>query len=317
MKGRFDFETIIAAMKNLWLFSLLTLLGLSACGPQPDFTIRLTEDLAQEAVWVPIDSQSGAWRIGFDSRLEPKDDVRQAASLAMWLQNQTGLSFQIYLPATDGNIVDDLCAGRVDFAIVGTVSYLQASDQCGAHILVRGRNLDGQATYRAAIVVAPDSPLQSLNDVRGHTFAFGAVNSTQGNLIPRMMFQQAGLTLEDFKAYTYTGSHVATANAVTSGRYDAGALQDTLALNLAQRGLVRILALSEPFPSSGIVGGPDVPQTTIELVRQALLQLDPVRDAASLYQWDRTEMPLGFVAAQDSEYDQLRQIAHSIGILEP
>jgi len=53
------------------------------------------------------------------------------------------------------------------------------------------------------------------------------------------------------------------------------------------------------------------------LVRQALLQLDPVRDVASLYQWKRTEMPLGFVVAQDSEYDQLRQIAISIGILKP
>ena len=263
-------------------------------------------------------SESADWKIGFDPRLEIKDDVRQVASLAAWLQDKTGLPFSVDIPDQNGNVVSDICSGRADFAVVGTVSYLQANALCGASILVRGRNQDGSDTYRAAIVVAPESPLHSWRDLRGKTFAFGAINSTQGYLIPRLMLQQAGLTLKDFAAYTYTGSHAATANAVTSGRYDAGALQDTLALDLAQRGLVRILVLSAPYPSSGVMAGPRVPSQTVDLVRQALLQLAPEgADASVLYQWQRTEMPLGFVPAEDDEYDSLRQIAHTIGLLKP
>lgn len=302
--------------KTFPLCALMGLLFLAACEPQPPFTVNLSDDLAEDVVW-PAAPDFADWQIGFDPRLEPKDDVRQVASLAEWLETQTGHSFGVYVPNADENVVDGLCAGNVDFAVVGTVSYLQAHEQCDAHILVRGLNADGKDAYRAAIIVPADSSLQSLADLRGRTFAFGAINSTQGHLIPRLMLQQAGLILDDFKSYTYSDSHTAVANAVTSHRYDAGALQDTLALNLAQRGLVRILAISEPFPSSGIVAGPHIPQGTFELVRETLLKLDPIQDSASLYQWDRTEMPLGFIAAQDNEYDELRQIARSIGILKP
>lgn len=294
------------------------LLCLSACSPQADLQIRLNEHLEQAPLWVPTVSRVNGWNIGYDARLEPKDDVRQVASLAGWLKGQTGEPFGVYIPNPEENIVDSICSGRADFAVVGTVSYLQARQQCGARILVRGLNTEGNDTYRAAIVVAANSSLQTLEELKGHAFAFGAINSTQGHLIPRMMLQQAGLSLEDFATYTYTGSHAATANAVTSGRVDAGALQDTLAGELARRGLVRILAFSEPYPSSGVIVAPDVPQEVAESVRRALLHLYPAgEDASVLYDWQRTEMPQGFVAASDEEYEALRQIAETIGLLRP
>ncbi|MBI5934208.1 MAG: phosphate/phosphite/phosphonate ABC transporter substrate-binding protein [Chloroflexi bacterium] len=303
-------------LKTLRFLLLTSLISLVSCAPQPDLVVDLSDNLSEESVWPGAAVQTADWLIGYDPRLEPKDDVRQVASLGKWLEKRTGASFGVFIPSAEENIVDGLCTGKVDFAVVGTVSYLQANDQCGASILVRGRNAEGQDTYRAAIIVAADSPLQTLDDLRGQTFAFGAINSTQGHLIPRLMLQQAGLDLEDFRTYIYSGSHTATANAVTSHRVDAGALQDTLALELAQRGLVRILALSEPYPSSGIVVAPDVPELMIESVLKSLLQLAPTgADAPDLYQWWRTEMPLGFVRASDDEYQELRQIAETIGLL--
>jgi len=240
------------------------------------------------------------------------------ASLLNWLAARTGLTFRLHVTPRDGNVVEDLCSGKIHFAIVGTVSYLQAHHQCGAHILVRGINTEGQDAYRAAIVTARESKINDLAQLRGHTFAFGASNSTQGHLIPLLMLHSVGLNLTDLRSYTYTGSHVATANAVTSGRFDAGALQDTLARDLAARGLVRILALSDPYPCSGIVVRPDVPDKTQEIVRAALLQLDPQgADAAALYHWERSEMPFGFVPAQDADYGELRRVAGAIGLLEP
>lgn len=299
-------------------YLLMALLILPACQAQPDYVVDLSDNLVKESVWPNTSANSVAWLIGYDPRLEPKDDVRQVASLGEWLEKQTGLSFGVFIPTADENVVDGLCADKVDFAVIGTVSYLQAHEQCGVQILVRGLNAEGKDTYRAAIIVAADSPLQTLPELRERTFAFGAINSTQGHLIPRLMLQQAGLALEDFRTYTYSGSHAATANAVTSHRVDAGALQDTLALELAQRGLVRILALSEPYPSSGVVVAPDVQKPIIESVQNALLKLDPTEaDTAGLYEWWRTEMPLGFVRASDDEYQELRQVAETIGLLNP
>ena len=137
-------------------------------------------------------------------------------------------------------------------------------------------------------------------------------------MIPLLMFQNNGLTLDDLIAYAFHNSHASAANAVTSGRFDAGSVQDTLARDLVERGLVRILAFSDPYPSSGIVAGPHVPDKTIEIVQQALLTLDPLgSDASALYHWERSEMPNGFVLARDEDYEDLRRIARMIGVLEP
>lgn len=302
------------------LLPLLFLLLLVACQPgAAPLTVSLAGNLIEDDLYPTASSQAAGWQIGFDRRLEAKDDVRQIASLANWLTRQTGLPISVYVSHNDGRtIVDDLCDGDVALAAVGTVSYLQAHDLCGARILVRGRNGDGNDTYRAAIVVPADSPLQSVADLRQHTFVFGAPNSTQGHLIPRLMLQEAGVALEELRAYSFSGSHTAAANAVASGRYEAGALQDTLAKELAQRGLVRVLAYSDFYPASGIIAAPDVPEKTVALIQQALLTLDPAgRDAAALYQWERSEMPLGFVLASDEDYETLRHVARTVGLLEP
>lgn len=306
-------------MPRKLLLVLAALMLLSAgCAGDPALAVRLSENLlAGEAVYAPVEAD-GVWAFGFDRRLEPKEDVRINASLLNWLAARTGLTFRLHVTPQDGSVVDDLCSGRIHFAIVGTVSYLQAHHRCGAHILVRGVNANGQDAYHAAIVTPRASQITDLARLRGRSFAFGAANSTQGHLIPLLMLQAAGLTLSDLRTYTYTGSHAATADAVASGRFDAGALQDTLARDLATRGLVRILAFSDPYPCSGIIVGPAVPEKTAEIVRAALLALDPAgTDAASLYHWERSEMPRGFVPAQDADYNDLRRVAGDIGLLEP
>lgn len=65
-------------------------------------------------------------------------------------KGQMGEAFGVYIPSPEESLVDSVCFGRADFAVVGTVSYLQAHQQCGAQILVRGLNADGKDTYRAA-----------------------------------------------------------------------------------------------------------------------------------------------------------------------
>ncbi len=294
------------------------LLLLLACQGEPTLHVRLSENLVPpEELQIPLE-EDGPWVFGFDRRLEPKEDIRINVSLLRYLEARTGLRFRLHVTPPGMSVADEICGGRIHFGIVGTVTYLQAYHRCGARIIVRGRNPEGQDTYRAAIVVPVNSSIRNLQDLRGRSFAFGSPNSTQGHLIPRLMLQQAGISLQDLRSYAFHDSHASTANAVIGGRYDAGGLQDTLALTLARRGLVRILAMSDPYPSSGIVAAPDVPSRTVEIVREALLALDPAgRDAGILYHWERSEMPRGFVAARDEEYEALYRIAREIGLLGP
>jgi phosphonate transport system substrate-binding protein len=243
--------------------------------------------------------------------------LRQALSLATWLRERIGLGFGVVPARPDTDSASQICNGEIDFAVVGTAAYLRAAERCGARILVRGLNSAGEDTYRAAIVVRPDSRLSEVSELEGRSFAFGALLSTQGHLIPRLMLEEAGVGLADLGMHSHHDSHQATADAVSSGRFDAGAVQDTLAHALAERGLVRILALSERYPSSGVVVAPQVPDWLADQVRSALVDLDPAgRDAAALHRWERSEMPRGFVPACDDEYGELGALAARLGLIE-
>lgn len=298
-----------------WALVLLT--SLSACATESSTPVNLARAATTEDLAKLKPQGDGRLYVGFDRRLDPKEDVKMYVPLLDYLERTTPYLFQLRPTSKEGNVVEDLGRGTVQFAIVGTLSYLQAHGRYGAQALVRGLNIDGRDVYRAAIVTRPNSRIQSLADLRGKTFAFGASNSTQGHLIPRILLEQAGLRLGDLAAYEYTGSHAEVANALTAGRFDAGGMQDTLAQSLANRGLLRILALSSDYPSSGIVVAPGVDPAIVDAVRRALLAFDPTgKDAAGLYHWDQTEMPRGFTGTQDRDYTELQDWSERFGLLK-
>lgn len=287
--------------------TLLAVCLLAGCAGQPGLPVDLSADPLPPGTAPTRASPPAGWVFGFDRRLEAKEDARMNASLLDLLERRTGLSLGLRMTARRGSVVQDLCEGRVDFAIAGAVSYLQARARCGARIVARGVSADGSDRYRAAIVVPADSPVRDLAELQGRWFVFGPESSTQGSLIPQMMLCAAGVTPQTLAGSTHTESHAATADLVTSGTYDAGGLQEKLAGDLAAHGLVRVVATSEPFMASGVVAGPEVPEETLALVRDALLSVRPDGvDRAALYTWERSEMPRGFVPARDEEYRGLQ-----------
>jgi phosphonate transport system substrate-binding protein len=265
----------------------------------------------------PASVEPGVYYFGFDRRLDPAEDVRMYVPFLKYLERTTKFHFKLRPVPRTGSVVDELGKGTVQFAAIGTLSYLTAHKQFGVEALVAARNAEGGATYRALFVTRPDSGIRSLNDLRGRSLALGAPTSTQGNLIPRVMLQQGGVSLSDLGAFQNHSSHFETANAVLSGRFDAGALQDTLGRELARQGLVRIVAESAPFPSSTISVAPGVPGAVVEAVRAALLTFDPTaRDKPKLYHWDQSEMPLGFTQVDLQALERVQQLAEQVGLLK-
>lgn len=293
---------------------------LAGCDSREVEEIDLSERIAETelaGVRMAPERDSDVLLFGFDLRGSPDEDARQYLPFLKYLQEATGLRFELRFAPTDGAIVDDLGAGRVQFAAIGCGSYLAAHAEYGAMPLVRGLNAGGRAEYQSVIVVAPDSSIREIEDLRGRQFAFGSVTSTQGHLIPRIVLAEHGISLDDLAGYEYTGSHYDCANAVASGRFDACGMQDILGRQLAAEGLVRIIHTSGFYPSSGIAVNRDVPPDVIEKVRRALLNFDPMgAHAAGLYHWDRTEMANGFVEARDEDYAELRAWAVRFSLLD-
>lgn len=275
---------------------------------KPSVDIQLESNLTYGEVRLPASPENEpVYVFSFDRRLEPREDVRIYSALLEYLEYKTDYRFKLHVTPRTGSLVGEILNAEVDFAAAGVLTYLQVRENSDAEMLVRGINNEGESAYQAFIVTRPESGLFSLDDLKGHTFAFGARNSTQGYLIPRIMMSQASIELSDLSAYEFTRSHFETSNAVISGRADAGALQDTLANVLAEQGLIRIIARSDYYPSSGIMAGAHVPTEVVNAVRDALVSFDPNHlNGVDLYHWERTEMPNGFRLTSDGVYDNLR-----------
>lgn len=294
--------------KRLWTALLVIgVFALSACGRQETTSTIDLNDTVAEADMTAEPLAPDEFRFSFDLRTSPQEDSRQYQPFLDYLAQATGYKFRLHFVRKDQTMAEQIANGAVQFASVGAVSSIQAQLSAGATPLARGINKEGKASYRAMIVVAPNSPIKSLADLRGKRMAFGSINSTQGHLIPRIMLKEAGLDLQDLASYDYTGSHQNCANAVISGKADACGMQDTLAITLADGKQLNILKTSREYPSSGIIASPDVAAAILGKVRQALIDFAPQgRDAHNLYHWDKTEMPHGFVGAGPNDYAELR-----------
>jgi len=280
-----------------------------------DLTDKLSETEFIESIGIINDTD--VYYFGFDLRASPQEDARQYLPFLKYLENSTGYKFRIYFTPKEESIGDLLGIGKVQFAAIGATSFLAANNKYGVMPLVRGLNLQGKAEYQSVIVVAKDSGIKTIKGLKGKSLAFGSTSSTQGHLIPRIILNKNGMTINDLGSYHYMGSHQNCANSVVSGKYDACGMQDTMAKNLAALGLVRILHVSEYYPSSGIAVNPKVPDEVITRIKTALLEFEPAgihKDI--LYHWHQTEMPNGFVSATVDDYNKLKHWSKELNISE-
>jgi len=236
--------------------------------------------------------------------------VRIYTPFLKYLEKTTGKHFRIKFTAKYEDTVENLGKGITQFDAVGTLSYVIGREKYGIKYLVSGVNNEGDPKYRAMIITRPDSEIYDIKDLKGKSFAFGSRMSTQGHLIPRKMLEDVGITLKDLSYYIYTGSHVNVVRTVLSGEYDAGGIQDTLAKRLASEGKIRILKMSDPYPSSLIAYNSNVDRDTLKAVKATLLAFEPTgKHKNILHEWDKTGMPLGFTVVDDSEIDRVAILA--------
>lgn len=256
--------------------------------------------------------------VGIDQRLGLKEDVELYEPFMKYLSNKTGYDFRVKFSNSYSSTYEKLGKGDVQFALIGGAGFVKAKRQYDIRMLARGINAEGKASYRAIIFARKDSNIKSISDIKGKSFAFGAVESTQGHLIARKMLEDAGIQLNDLKSHIFTGSHQGVVDAVLSGKADAGAAQDILVERMSKDGKVKIIAVSEEFPSSGIAVNKEVDAEIIERVKDAILSFDPAGKHKKIVhpQWNKTEMVRGFIESQYNDYDSIEKLALRYGIIK-
>jgi phosphonate transport system substrate-binding protein len=214
---------------------------------------------------------------------------------------------------TDYNAaVEAMRAGRAQIAWYGGKTYIHAAKIAYAEAFAAGvRKGDMSAGYYAYFVVPADSPLKSLNDVKGKILALNSIGSTSGDLIPQVELMKVGLSTKDkkhFKKVVYAGSHDACLLSVINKHADVCGMSSRnfdarLADKTFKRDQVRIIHKSGQVPPPPLAYSTKLSKDIRDRIKKATLEAHK-HGRIGGYGGEMSH----YVEVKDSDYDPLREV---------
>ena len=127
--------------------------------------------------------------------------------------------------------------GKVDWVTetVGTALILRHR---GKGQFLAGRRKWGESDYRTTLFVRQDSPIDSIDDLRGNTIAFEYLGSATGFMIPMVELARRNIPMalmgspkerppKHMVGYFFSGDEINTSTWVQKGLVDVGAISNT------------------------------------------------------------------------------------------
>lgn len=244
-------------------------------------------------------------RFGTYASERPSEELRKLEPFQKYLEaslKEQGLRIRVEVSifATYDEGIEALAMGDIDFSRLGPASYVLAKRKNPALTLLVGEAHEGDKQFPAVIVVAKDSPIKSVGDLRGMRFAFGDPNSTSGRYLPQAELAKAHVMAKDLASYEYLGRHDKVVFAVASGRFDAGATNvNTFTKYADEKGLRELVRY--PSPTHAWAARNKLDPALVKALRKALLDMNDPRLNELI---DRN----GFLPATDADYDELRRV---------
>lgn len=253
--------------------------------------------------------------------LIPADDaqemLRSYEPMKEYLSEKLGIPVEIQVTSDYTAAIEAMRAKHIDMAWFGPFSYIIAANVAGAEAIVNGvRRSDGKAEYHSIIVTRADSGIETLEDLKGKSFAFVDPASTSGNLIPRKILIENGIDPDnDFSISYYAGTHNAVQYAIANGKVDAGADSDNSYDRMVAAGEIdpevnKIIYKSEPIPGSPIVVRGDLPTELKQRIQDALINMDK----QTIDKVDGWGGIARYQKVSDSDYDIIRETAKILGM---
>ena len=206
--------------------------------------------------------------------------------------------------------IDRVVKGEIDIAYLGPASFVKAYlRQPELHTLAR-LEVNGEPFFHGKIVTNEASGIRKLDDLKGKSFAFGDKNSTMSHLVPRYSLTQHGV-MDELSKYKFLGSHNNVALGVLLGKYDAGAVKESVYLNYKERGL-HLLHDTDAISEHLFVASKRVSKDWAIKIRDSLLSTRQKVEVLKSIKPSITNL----VEVNPSDYDNLRTIMFELKVLD-
>ena len=267
-------------------------------------------------------------RIGFVPNDEDLEQRVRFDALAAHVSKRLGVPVELVQTGTYSTAIEAMRAAKLDVCSLGPFAYLIAHEKTGAQAIVAPGTPAGEVnTYRSILVVPGSSSIRTIEDVRSRaskmTLAWVDPASASGHLVPRAYLESIGIVPERaFKNTIFTLSHLASAMTVKSGQVDLAVITQNGLANLVQKGRLksddlRVIWTSAPIATSVVAVRGGLAVLLKEKIQAAYLSFrteDPVN--WSRFQRLFVDPATIWIAAKDSDYDELRALARSVKHLD-
>ena len=257
-----------------------------------------------------------ALRIAMVPTTDPGKIVRESQPLVKYLEKETSSRIELVVPTNYAAVVEAIANDQIDIAYLGGFTFVQASRRAGVLPLVQ-RERD--QNFHSIFITQTKSGIKSLPDLKGHSFAFGDVNSTSGHLMPAYYMRAANVDPGVIAKAFYSGGHDATALAVANGKVDAGAMDELVFGTMMRSGKitpeqVKVFYTTPAFFDYVWAARKGLDPKLSGSFADALLKLDASNPEHKvlLDLLNATK----YLRAEDSSYDKLRQAARDEGLLK-
>lgn len=259
-------------------------------------------------------AKPGVLMVGFIPAEDARAMVRQSKPIADKLAKAIGMKVELFVGSDYNATIEALRAGHIDVALLGPFSYVLATTQADVEafaITVTAKTM--QPGYHSIIITLKDSPINSLMDIKGRTYAFVDPGSTSGYMVPSAFFERAGIVPErDFKQVMYSGGHDASIVAVAEGKVDAASVADRIlerafAKGLADRKKIKVIWQSDLIPNNPMLYRKALSESLKKKIRDAFFGFKNLA-------FGEMGTVARFDPATDKTYDVIRKIASALNL---
>lgn len=246
---------------------------------------------------------------GAIATVEPELMQKRLQPLIEYLEKITERSIVFETGYDYHNTIEKFADGSYDLGFIGPAPYIRANEHNPKALKISaGLESSGKGYFHSLIVSKKDSAIVKLEDLKNRRFAFGSPESTLSYYVPMQMLRDAGI-IEYLDRYDFLGRHDRVAQYVIMGKYDAGAIKESVAKKYDK--YLQVIAKSEPIPDFMIVVSSKMPLALAQKIQSALFSL---KDPEILHAIKASAT--GFAKREDSDYDHLRAIMKQVSLDE-
>jgi phosphonate transport system substrate-binding protein len=237
-----------------------------------------------------------------------------------YLQKETGLTFELKVPKSYDELIEDFGSQQKCFAFMSSQSYILANVKYKAIVKLRTVRF-GHSVYHGMIVTHQSSGIKKLEDLEGKSIAYTDELSTSGYLYPKKMLEQKKIKPSK---QVFLKKHDEVIKQVYEKKVDAGAAFFSEASGSGEirdarsrlkdkfpdiEKKVVILVKTDPIPNDPVVFSHDFDAAQMNKICMTLIKMSQEQKGKEvLLALYGTE---GFVKASDADYKSLRQVMDS------